>query len=105
MRMKSHSVKIPSWTQSEYGEVTPTWSVPVTVPMFIGWTSGMHTNTEGTIYEEYEFVGITKSNVKEGSLIDDKYVVGHVERSGRFNRLFMNYGEGVEREWPATQHR
>lgn len=105
MRMTSHSVKVPTWSQTEYGEVNPNWSTAIIVPMFIGWTSGIHTNASGTIYEEYEFVGITKHNVKEGSLIDDKYVVGHVEKSGRFNRLFMNYGEGVEREWPATQTR
>lgn len=103
MKMTSHTVKVPTWRQSEYGEPTPTWSVPVTIPMFIGWTSAMRNTIEGTIYEQYEFVGLTKHNVQDGSLIDDKYVVGYVERSGRFKRVFMNYAEGVDRTYEQRQ--
>ena len=49
-------------------------------------------------YKQYEFVGITKALPEEGSLIDDTYIVGHVEK-GRWNRVFMTYAEGKERTY------
>ena len=104
MRLAPHSVKAPAtWSQSEYGEPVATLSDAVSVPMFIGWISAMRNELEGAIYEQYEFVGLTKADIEIGSVIDDKYVVGYVEKSGRFNRVFMNYAEGADRTYVEQQ--
>lgn len=98
MRLKPHDVQTPAWTLSDYGEPVATYSEPVKVPMHIAWINAMRDQLEGVLYEQYEFVAITKSTVEIGSLIDGKYEVGYTQ-PGRFNRLFMNYAEGVEREY------
>lgn len=98
MRLSPHSVQTPTWSQSDYGEPTPTYGAETKVPMFIGYINAMRGQEEGAIYEQYEFVGLTRSDVAEGSLIDGKYVVGYVI-PGRINRVFMNYAEGVERTY------
>ena len=67
--------------------------------MFIGWINAMRNNIEGSVYEQYDFVAITKAEVEVGSLIDERFIVGHKDESGRFNRLFMNYAEGAERTY------
>ena len=98
MRMEPHSVKVPTWTQSEYGEPVAAYSAPTTMPMMIGWTSMVGQDLNNSLYQEYEFVGLTKSLPEVGSLVDDKYVIGHVEK-GRWNRVFMKYAEGKDRTY------
>jgi len=98
MRMESHSVKTPTWTQSDYGEPMPAYSAVTTIPMMIGWTASYSQDTNNALYQQYEFVGLTKALPAEGALIDDTYVVGHVEK-GRWNRVFMNYAEGKDRSY------
>lgn len=102
MRMTPHEVKTPVWTESDYGEPIATFGNPVKVPMFIGWTSSSQMDANNALYQQYEFVAITKALPEVGSMIDDKYIIGHVEK-GRFNRLFMNYAEGVDREYVEQQ--
>lgn len=102
MRLIPHEVKTPTWTQSDYGEPTATYSDPVKVPMFVGWINAMKNDIEGSIYEQYEFVGLTKTDIPVGSLVDDKYVVG-LTQPGRLNRVFMNYAEGADREYVEQQ--
>ena len=102
MRQAPHEVQTPTWTQSEYGEPVATYSDPVSVPMFIGYINAMLSNLEGSVYREYDFVGLTKADVEVGSLIDGKYVVGQVE-PGRFNRVFMKYAEGADRTYEQQQ--
>jgi hypothetical protein len=96
MKMNIHNVKTPTWTQSAYGEPVPTYGEAEPVRMMIGWTTSMDQNIDNSLYREYEFVALTKALPAEGSLIDDLYVVGHVEK-GRWNRVFMNYAKGKER--------
>ena len=98
MRLTPHSVQAPTWSRSAYGEPIKTYSEAVKTPMFIGWINAMRDNVEGSVYEQYDFVGLTKADIKEGSLIDEKYVVEYVQ-PGRFNRVFMNYAEGAERTY------
>lgn len=103
MRMTPHEVKTPAtWTKSAYGEPTVTYNTETNVPMFIGWITAMRGEVEGAIYEQYEFVALTRANVSVGALIDGKYIVGHVEK-GRINRLFMNYAEGADRTYVEQQ--
>ena len=99
MRFRPIDVQTPTWSQDDYGDPTPTYSDPVKVPMFLGWINAMKNEVEGSIYEQYDFVGITKSDVEVGSLVDGRMIVGHVDKSGRFNRLFMNYAEGADRTY------
>lgn len=94
--MNIHIVKTPTWTQSAYGEPVAAYSEGAPMRMMIGWTSSYEQEMNNSLYREYEFVGLTKSLPEEGSLIDDLYVVGHVEQ-GRWNRVFMNYAEGKDR--------
>lgn len=97
--MIPHEVKTPTFTQNDYGEIVKTYGEAVKVPMFVGWINAMRNEVEGSIYEQYEFVGLTKTDVAVDSLIDDKYVVGHTDSTGRINRLFMNYAEGADRTY------
>lgn len=98
MRMEPHSVKVPTWTQSDYGEPVATYGEPTTMTMMIGWTSMLDQDLNNSLYQEYQFVGLTKAHPAEGSIVDDKYIVGHVER-GRWNRVFMKYVEGKDRTY------
>ena len=98
MRMMPHSVKIPTWTKSEYGEPVATYNTVTTMSMMIGWTSMLGQDLNNSLYQEYQFVGLTKAHPAEGSIIDDKYIVGHVE-TGRWNRVFMKYAEGKDRDY------
>ena len=102
MRFRPTKVQKPTWNQSDYGEPVATYSDPEVVPMFIGWTSAMKDELEGSIYEQYEFVGLTRADIEVGSLVESKYIVGHVE-PGRINRVFMTYAEGADRTWQITQ--
>ena len=101
--MTPHTVKTPTWTQSAYGEPVAEYSDPVKVPMFIGWINAMRNEVEGAIYEQYEFVGLTRTDIPVGARIDDKYVVGYTDSTGRLNRVFMNYAEGADREYVEQQ--
>lgn len=98
MRMKIHTVKTPTWTQSEYGEPEAAYGAPATIIMMIGWTSMLDQDANNALYKQYEYVGLTRAVPEEGSLIDDTYVVGHVER-GRWNRVFMTLAEGKDRSY------
>lgn len=98
MRMTLHSVKTPTWTQSEYGEPTPAYGNASSISMKIGWNSMIDQDKNNALYKEYAFVGLTRANPAVGSLIDDTYIVGHVE-PGRWNRVFMNYAEGKDRTY------
>lgn len=98
MRMDVHSIKVPTWTQSDYGEPVAVFDEPVSISMKIGWTSMLSQDLNNSIYQEYEFVGLTKAMPAVGSIVDDKYVVGHVE-PGRWNRVFMKYAEGKDRTY------
>lgn len=98
MRMTPHSIQEPVWTESAYGEPVATYGTATSIPMFIGWTSSTEADTNNTIYQEYEFVGLTRQLPELGSLIDGKYIIGHIEK-GRFNRCFMNYAEGYDRTY------
>ena len=98
MRMESHTVKTPTWTQTAYGEPVASYDAVTTIPMMIGWTSMIDQENSGSLYEEYAFVGLTKAMPEVGSVIDDTYVVGHVEK-GRWNRVFMKYAEGKDRNY------
>lgn len=98
MRMETHTVKVPTWTTSAYGEPMATYSDAEPVRMKIGWTSMIDQDNSNSLYKEYEFVGLTKADPAEGSLIDDIYVVGHVEK-GRWNRVFMKHAEGKDRTY------
>lgn len=98
MRMKLHTVKTPTWTQNAYGEPTADYAAADSISMKIGWTSMVDQDKNNALYQEYEFVGLTHAAPTVGSLIDDTYVVGHVE-PGRWNRVFMNYAEGKDREY------
>ena len=97
--MTPHEVKTPTWTQSDYGEPTASYSEAAKTPMFIGWINAMRNEVEGSIYEQYDFVGLTRADVPVGALIDDKYIVGYTDSTGRINRLFMNYAEGATRNY------
>ena len=103
MRMTPHEVKTPTYTQSDYGEPTATYSAAKKVLMFIGWINAMRNEIEGAIYEQFEFVALTKADVPVGALIDDKYIVGYTDSTGRLNRLFMNYAEGADRTYVEQQ--
>ena len=96
--MKLHTVKEPTWTQSEYGEPIATYGTASPILMKMGWTSMAEQDMNNALYQQYQFVGLTRALPSEGSLIDDTYVVGHVEK-GRWNRVFMNYAEGKDRTY------
>ena len=98
MRMVLHTVKTPTWTRSAYGEPVAEYTEVTSIPMMIGWTSMVGQDQNNSLYQEYEFVGLTKSLPEVGSLVDDKYVIGHVEK-GRWNRVFMKYAEGKDRTY------
>lgn len=97
MRLTPHKVQVPTFTQNDYGEPIPTYGTATDVLMFVGWLDALRNNVEGTIYQKYDFVGITKSDVPVDALVDGALVVGYTDKSGRFNRLFMNYAEGADR--------
>ena len=97
MRLTPHKVQTPTFTRSDYGEPIPTYGDPVDVPMFVGWIDAMRNQVEGSIYQKYSFVGLTRSGVAVDSLIDGALVVGYTDKTGRFTRLFMNYAEGADR--------
>ncbi len=103
--MKTCSVKTPTWTQSAYGEPVAAYGEPVAaysesepIRMMIGWTNMLDEEINNSLYRDYDLVGLTKALPAEGSLIDDTYVVGHVEK-GRWNRVFMKHAEGKERTY------
>jgi len=97
MRMTPHTVQTPTYTRDDYGDPTPTYGDPTKVPMFVGWINAIRNNLEGSIYQKYDFVAITKADVPVDALVDGALVVGYTDHSGRFNRLFMNYAEGADR--------
>lgn len=99
MKLTQHTVKVPTWTQSEYGEPVATYAEADPILMKAGWNSMLDQNLDNALYKQYEFVGLTKALPAEGSLIDDTYIVGHVEKEGRWNRVFMTYAEGKERTY------
>lgn len=98
MKMELHSIKTPTWTQSAYGEPEATYSEATPILMMMGWNSMTDQENNDSLYSEYQFVGLTKVDLPEGTLVDNKYVVGHVE-PGRWNRVFMRYAEGKDREY------
>jgi hypothetical protein len=99
MRLKTHMVKAPAtWRQTEYGEPVAVYGAEEPIHMMMGWTASVDQNQNNALYKEYEFVGLTKSLPAEGSVIDGIYVVGHVE-PGRWNRVFMNYAKGKDRDY------
>lgn len=98
MRMELHTVKTPTWTRSAYGEPVAAYNEVTTIPMMIGWTSMLEQDKNNALYQEYDFVGLTRSMPEVGSLVDDKYVIGYVEK-GRWNRVFMKYAEGKDRDY------
>lgn len=98
MRMELHTVKTPTWTRSAYGEPVAEYTEVATIPMMIGWTSMVEQDLNNALYQEYAFVGLTKSVPEEGAIVDDKYVIGHVEK-GRWNRVFMKYADGKDRDY------
>jgi len=102
MRLRPTDVQTPTWSQSEYGEPIATYSDPVKVPMFVGWINAMKNEVDGSIYEQYDFVGLTKADIEVGSLVDGKYIVGYTQ-PGRLNRVFMNYAEGADRTYVEQQ--
>ncbi len=67
--------------------------------MFLGWINAMRNQVEGSIYQEYDFVGLTKADIEVGTLVDGCLVVGYTDSSGRLNRVFMNYAEGADRKY------
>lgn len=99
MRMRPIDVQTPTWTQSAYGEPQATYGTAKKVLMFLGWINAMKNQVEGSIYQQYDFVALTKEDVEVGALVDGKLVVGYTDKSGRFNRLFMNYAEGADRTY------
>ena len=99
MRFRPIDVQTPTWSQSEYGEPTPTYSEAKKVPMFIGWINAMKNEVEGSIYQQYDFVGLTKADIEVGSLVDGRFEVGYKDNTGRLNRVFMNYAEGADRTY------
>ena len=97
--MKLHTVKAPvTWTTNAYGEPVVTYGEEHPILMQIGWNSAVDQDLSGSLYREYDFVGLTRALPEEGSIIDDKYVVGHVE-TGRWNRVFMKYADGKDRTY------
>ena len=99
MRFRSIDVQTPTWTQTEYGEPKATYGNPEKVRMFLGWINAMKNEVEGSIYQEYDFVGLTKADIEVGSLVDGRLVVGYKDNTGRLNRVFMNYAEGADRTY------
>ena len=100
MRMRLIDVQKPTtYSQSEYGEPQTTYATATKVLMFLGWINAMRNEVEGSIYQQYDFVGLTREDVPVGSLVDNRMIVGYVDKSGRFNRLFMNYAEGADRTY------
>lgn len=98
MRMTQHSIQVPAWTQSEYGEPVPAYGEASSIMMMIKWNSMMEQDLNNALYRQYEFVGLTKALPEVGSLIDNLYIVGHVE-PGRWNRVFMTHAEGKDRTY------
>lgn len=98
MKLKKCTVKVPTWTRSEYGEPTPTYTEASPIQMMIAWNASSDQDVNGSIYKEYDFVGLTRALPAEGSLINDTYVVGLVE-PGRWNRVFMKHAEGKDRTY------
>lgn len=99
MRFRSIDVQKPTWSQSDYGEPTATYGEPEKVPMFIGWINAMKNEVEGSIYQQYDFVGLTKADIEVGAKVDNRFIVGYKDNTGRLNRVFMNYAEGAERTY------
>ena len=99
MRFRPIDVQTPTWSQSDYGEPVATYSEAVKVPMFIGWINAMRNEVEGSIYQQYDFVGLTKADIEVGSLVDGRFEVGYKDNTGRLNRVFMNYAEGADRTY------
>jgi hypothetical protein len=99
MRFRPIDVQTPTWSQSDYGEPVATYSEAVKVPMFIGWINAMKNEVEGSIYQQYDFVGLTKADIEVGSLVDGRFEVGYKDNTGRLNRVFMNYAEGADRTY------
>lgn len=99
MRFRPIDVQTPTWSQSEYGEPVATYSEAKKVPMFIGWINAMRNEVEGSIYQQYDFVGLTKADIEVGSLVDGRFEVGYKDNTGRLNRVFMNYAEGADRTY------
>lgn len=91
--------KPTTYTQSDYGEPQITYGTATKVLMFLGWINAMRNEVEGSVYQQYDFVALTKEDVPVDSLVDGKLIVGYTDKSGRFNRLFMNYAEGAERTY------
>ena len=99
MRFRPIDVQTPTWSQSDYGEPVATYSEAVKVPMFIGWINAMKNEVEGSIYQQYDFVGLTKADIEVGSLVDGRFEVVYKDNTGRLNRVFMNYAEGADRTY------
>lgn len=97
MRFRSIDVQKPTWSQSEYGEPVAVFGQAEKVPMFIGWINAMKNEVEGSIYQQYDFVGLTKADIEVGSKVDGRFIVGYKDNTGRLNRVFMNYAEGADR--------
>ena len=98
MRFTPHSYTSFTWTKSAYGEPVKTAGSSGIVHMKIGWNAMQENEMEGSLYRLYDFVGLTRETIPVGSIVDDKYEVGHVEH-GRINRVFMNYAKGTERTY------
>lgn len=102
MRFASHSYTSYTWTMSDYGEPVKIAGSSGLVHMKIGWNAMTDQASEGSMYQDYDFVGLTRETIPLGSIVDEKYEVKHIE-GGRINRVFMNYAEGVEREYEQPQ--
>ena len=99
MRFRPIDVQTPTYSQSDYGEPVATYGTAKKVLMFLGWINAMRNQVEGSVYQQYDFVALTKEDVPVDALVDGRLVVGYTDKSGRFNRLFMNYAEGAERTY------
>lgn len=99
MRFTSYSIAIPAWTVNDYGENEKTIGSTGIIHALIGWNARTEAASEGSIYEQYDLVGLTRdSSPAIGSVIDGKYEVKRVE-PGRIKRIFMNYVEGYDRDY------
>lgn len=92
MRMIPHEIKPVTITENSYGEPVATAGTAYSLPMAIGWVSSSDMDKNNALYQQYQFVGVTRGLPTVGSIVDDKYTIGHIEK-GRLNRCFMNYCE------------
>ena len=89
-RKKTYTRKTKSVsTSNTYNEPIETYTAATSVRMFISLSNEMTMVNQDMRIQQCSHIGLTRSEIGEGDLIDDKYLVQFINKAGREKIVFM----------------